>query len=273
MNMTKPFPFAPTPVIQRYLQTLVDFIAESEKYRQIENGKLINPIILESIKEDEILFSDFEDNRLSFVEYLTSENAVEVWEYMTENCHEIPYGRDSEFNEWGDIPPTAEEEREQIRKFGFKTVFQPTAWHIDYPKVFALRVLDVPKIITIYKEVVSETQIPDITSIVWDSKTGKLVFKNRVHTFQLRKGKNPILILFDILWNNRKETGKKTRIGKPMSRSDIAFEIVKRKKADIKQTTKELPLKIKSINKILRDEGIQIAIKGGEEDTQMVVTL
>ena len=138
---------------------------------------------------------------------------------------------------------------------------------------FDVQVLDTQKVLAIHKQAMSENTKTELSNVSWKAETGELFYKGKEHSFQSRDGKNPLLVLFDILWNTRKEIGKRERGGKTLSRSDIGFEIAKRRKIDPKLAIKELPAKIKSINRILGDKDIQIEITGGEEDTQMIVTL
>jgi hypothetical protein len=251
--MTNKLPFIPTPVIQRYLQTLVNFITENKKYGKIENGKINHPAVIETYKEGrERFFQDFEENRKSFLKYLESENIACECEYEKNILFEIPV------NEFGKQDP-------------------PLVRSVDYPEKFALEILDTQKIITLQKFVEEnmESQQEDLS---WDPKTGILVFKNQKHKFQKRKGKNYLWVLFGILWEKRKVVGppKEERKGGGISRNELGATI--REHLSVKQKTKthelnELAKKIKYINDTFRKEEIQIKIMDDNEgNTQMVIT-
>jgi len=251
--MKKELPFAPTPVIKRYLQVMVNVITTSDKYGQIHNGKIKNPITIGAYDDDEMIFPDSEKNRINFLEYLKTEKAIRESEGDFEHTQDFRYPD-------GQGPKLGEDGATAIKRGVF------------FPSAFTIQILDAQKVVDLQKRVALENVESQIGDINWNNKTGKFCFRGIEHDFQTKRGGGIVIKIFDVLWENKKVISNRPQTGATKTYFDIAKDIHGANSPEIPKTVEILHAKLKTIRRI---EAKKIPIKVHEEKgyVQMIVTM
>lgn len=258
--MTNKLPFKITPTVKRYVNEIFDFCSDWEKEQLNVPFPIPEILEIQTLQKDlgDKFTTESENNRCDFIHFLEKEGVIRYFEHL----------EDFNKNNNGILDyPSGTQEPEV------------------YPEIMRMQILDIKplqKIKEEHPELFPRNQslggdsktITEKKGFGWDNKERILVFKGIKHKFQSPTKRSYHFLLIENLWKDRKETGgTQERKGELRSHNEIAYFVGKTLSLKSSDVGGKLTEKIESFNDILKRKKIKIEIKGGEGNTQIVVTL